>query len=112
LPGSLAQQPCPAALPGSLARQPCPAALPGSLAQQPCPAAFPGSLARQPFRNITSLKCRIAHFVNWQTMAFYKYYKFNVHNCTFCELADHALLKMVRYVLLRILMPELYVIQK
>jgi hypothetical protein len=37
LPGSLAQQPCPAALPGSLARQPCPAALPGSLARQPCP---------------------------------------------------------------------------
>jgi hypothetical protein len=38
--GSLARQPCPAALPGSLARQPCPAALPGSLARQPCPAAL------------------------------------------------------------------------
>jgi hypothetical protein len=39
-------------LPGSLARQPCPAALPGSLARQPCPAAFPaalpGSLSQQP----------------------------------------------------------------
>jgi hypothetical protein len=46
--GSLARQPCPAALPGSLAWQPCPAALPGSLARQPCPAALPGSLARQP----------------------------------------------------------------
>jgi hypothetical protein len=34
-------------LPGSLARQPCPAALLGSLAQQPYPAALPGSLARQ-----------------------------------------------------------------
>jgi hypothetical protein len=44
LAGSLALQPCPAALPGSLARQPCPAALPGSLAQQTCPAALPGSL--------------------------------------------------------------------
>jgi hypothetical protein len=32
-------------LPGSLARQPCPAALPGSLARQPCPAALPGSSA-------------------------------------------------------------------
>jgi hypothetical protein len=31
LPGSLARQPCPAALPGSLAR---------SLARQPCPAAL------------------------------------------------------------------------
>jgi hypothetical protein len=41
LPGSLARQPCPAALPGSLARQPCPAALPGSLAQQTCPAVRP-----------------------------------------------------------------------
>jgi hypothetical protein len=47
LPGSLARQPCPAALPGSLARQPCPAALPGSLARQPCPAALPGCIARQ-----------------------------------------------------------------
>jgi hypothetical protein len=46
-PGSLARQPCPAALPGSLARQPCPSALPGSLDRQPCPAALPGSLARQ-----------------------------------------------------------------
>jgi hypothetical protein len=45
LPGSLAQQPCPAALPSSLARQPCPAALPGSLARQPGPAALPDSLA-------------------------------------------------------------------
>jgi hypothetical protein len=42
--GSLARQPCPAALPGRLAQQPCPAALPGSLARQPCPAALPGSL--------------------------------------------------------------------
>jgi hypothetical protein len=76
LPGSLARQPCLAALPGSqipntaqntallstftmlsayctiactLAMQPCPAALPGSLARQPCPAAFHGSLARQPY---------------------------------------------------------------
>jgi hypothetical protein len=47
-PGSLARQPCPAALPGSLARQLCPAALPDSLARQPCPAALPGSLTRQP----------------------------------------------------------------
>jgi hypothetical protein len=40
-------------LPGSLARQPCPAALPGSLAWQPCPAALPGSLARQSYKNST-----------------------------------------------------------
>jgi hypothetical protein len=39
LPGSLARQPCPAALSSSIARQPCPAALPGS--------TLPGSLARQ-----------------------------------------------------------------
>jgi hypothetical protein len=32
--GSLAQQPCPAALSGSLAWQPCPAALPGSLTEK------------------------------------------------------------------------------
>jgi hypothetical protein len=41
-PGSLARQPCPAALPGSLARQPCPAALPGSLARQSCSVYLPG----------------------------------------------------------------------
>jgi hypothetical protein len=40
LPGSLARQPCLAALPDSLARQPCPAALPGSLTRQPCPATL------------------------------------------------------------------------
>jgi hypothetical protein len=34
MPGSLARQPCPAALLSNLARQPCSAALLGSLAQQ------------------------------------------------------------------------------
>jgi hypothetical protein len=44
LPGSLARQPCPAALPGSLAWQPFPAFLPCSLSWQLCPAALPGSI--------------------------------------------------------------------
>jgi hypothetical protein len=55
LPGSLAWQPCLAALSGSLARQPCTVALPGSLDRHPCPVALPGSLTRQPCRNTTSL---------------------------------------------------------
>jgi hypothetical protein len=42
-------------LPGSLARQPCQAALPGSLARQPCQAALPGSLALQPCRKVCKL---------------------------------------------------------
>jgi hypothetical protein len=45
--GSLARQPCPAALHCMRARQPCPAAFPGSLARQPCTACVSGSLDRQ-----------------------------------------------------------------
>jgi hypothetical protein len=60
LPGSIARQPCPAALPGSIARQHSPAALPGSIARQPYPAALPAEL--QAFFNGHRLACSIAYF--------------------------------------------------
>jgi hypothetical protein len=43
-------------MPGSLARQPCPAALPGNLALQPCPAALPGSLLGSLARQFDQLR--------------------------------------------------------
>jgi hypothetical protein len=62
-------------LPGSLARQPCPAALPGSLARQTCPVALAASLAEQFASCFTAVgrhACSIAYFYSARPAVLFK----------------------------------------
>jgi hypothetical protein len=117
LPGRLARPSCPANLPGRLARPSCPAVMPSRLARPSCPAVLPGRLARpsgpgarpscparparplsRGLRSVGPVR-RAGRFCSGLRGRSRTYYPI-------LRLADHALFKMVRYVLLRPLRSE------